>query len=297
MSDIRQTPNYALFMEKLGWKVERIYNVQCKIYNYFFIRQFPIIGSFIKILRTKEVITKKELVFLKKYRPFKIQIVPDLSKTNKSINSINPEYKNLGFKLTKEPLTPTKTILIDLRPKLDKIFSYFTSEKRRAVRKALKNNVTIEQSNNINDFIALKNSQLWPFGFLLQGEASNLWKTFKPAKKAILLLALLPNKSNLSNKTKIVAGILLLFHAKTSHYWLASSLREGNKAFAPTILVWEALKLSKKLGYHYFDFEGIEDERFPNTKSWRGFSKFKKGFGGKEITYPNPIQKLFFPAL
>lgn len=88
-----------------------------------------------------------------------------------------------------------------------------------------------------------------------------------------------------------IAGILLLFYDQIAYYWFASSLPLGKKLFAPTLLVWEALKLSKKRGCQVFDFEGIYDERFPKaSSSWRGFTKFKEGFGGKKIVY---IENLF----
>ena len=84
-----------------------------------------------------------------------------------------------------------------------------------------------------------------------------------------------------------IGGILLLFWDHTSYYWLVGATKKGKKLFAPTLLVWEALKLSKKRGVKRFDFIGVWDERLPcqNTE-WKGFSKFKEGFGGKEMYYP-----------
>jgi hypothetical protein len=42
-----------------------------------------------------------------------------------------------------------------------------------------------------------------------------------------------------------------------------------------------------------FDFEGIFDERYPKSnRDWLGFSKFKSGFGGKEIYFPPPFKIL-----
>ncbi|MDZ7586191.1 MAG: peptidoglycan bridge formation glycyltransferase FemA/FemB family protein, partial [Patescibacteria group bacterium] len=54
----------------------------------------------------------------------------------------------------------------------------------------------------------------------------------------------------------------------------------GKRKFVPTMLVWEAIKLAKKLECKRFDFEGIDDKR------WPGFTRFKKSFGGKIIEYP-----------
>ncbi len=85
-----------------------------------------------------------------------------------------------------------------------------------------------------------------------------------------------------------------MLHAdKIAYYWLAAATNLGKKLFAPTLLVWEVLKTAKKNGCEVFDFEGIYDERYP-IKSWLGFTKFKEGFGGKEILYPPSLVKSRF---
>jgi len=53
-------------------------------------------------------------------------------------------------------------------------------------------------------------------------------------------------------------------------------------------------KLAKKMGCKIFDFEGIYDDRFP-LKSWLGFSRFKKSFGGLEVEYPGAYSKFLLP--
>lgn len=288
MTNIRQSKEYALFMEKLGWKIE-------KILNYVYIRQFPLIGSFIKILHIKSPIPFKEIEKIaKKYRTFKVFVQPHAIVCNKT-NKPNWSNKNNGYSLAKSPLVPTKTLLIDLKPTEEQIFNSFSPEKRRAVRRAEKNGIIIKETDDINEFIKLKNQQLWPFGFLLSGEIKALWEVFAQEGKATLLLVFTPPGCERCETEKPIGGVLLLFYDKVAYYWLASATSEGKKLFAPSLLVWEALKLSKKKGCTTFDFEGVEDKRFPETKNWRGFSRFKSGFGGKEVVYANPIQKLFWP--
>jgi lipid II:glycine glycyltransferase (peptidoglycan interpeptide bridge formation enzyme) len=74
--------------------------------------------------------------------------------------------------------------------------------------------------------------------------------------------------------------------------YAASSL-EGKKYFAPTLVAWNAIMSSKKEGKKIFDFEGIYDERFP-LNSWKGFSRFKNGFGGNVVSYPGCLSKTIF---
>jgi len=94
---------------------------------------------------------------------------------------------------------------------------------------------------------------------------------------------------------KIVAGVLLLFCDKTAYYWQAATTEKGKKLLAPTLIVWEAIKLAKKKGCENFDFEGIYDERFPKNRSWLGFTHFKEGFRGKEIEFPLPLSSFKSP--
>ena len=74
-----------------------------------------------------------------------------------------------------------------------------------------------------------------------------------------------------------------------AYYWIAASTKQGDQNYAPSLLAWEALKLAKKKKCDFFDFEGVYDERFPKiNRSWLGFTRFKQGFGGKEIYFHNP---------
>lgn len=261
MTDIRQSKLYAEFMRSIGWKVEEIDGV------YAYIKPFPLIGATIKIQRPNKLPEMTKLEHLKKrYRARSISIEPDFS------HNLLPTTYNL----LKDPYLPTKTILIDLKPSEQIIFSRFSEAKRRAVRRAEKGSV-IASEGAIDEFIKLKNKTAGLFGFLTTTTLKPLWNTFSPQQATVLL-------------TNSPAAILLLFHQKTAYYWMAGATEAGKKSFAPTLMVWEALKLSKQKGCEIFDFEGIYDERYPNlNKNWLGFTKFKQGFGGKEVEYPKPL--------
>jgi len=270
--DLRQSPEYAHYLELLGWQVEKINNCQ------IFIRQFPLIGSIVKIQRPENLSSIGELfAVIKRYRAFQITIEP-LQRVSK-----------YGFKKSKSPYLPTKTIQIDLTQSEEKIFANFSSAKRRAIRKAIKNKVTIKQGKEIEGLIALKNTQNGFLGRFLRidKQFKALWQAFWP-KKAILLLAYSTFSACVPS-----AGLLLLFHDKIAYYYQAASTNQGNQLAAPSLLVWEALKIAKKKRCKIFDFEGIYDSRFPQ-KDWHGFTKFKMGFGGEEIAYPPPLVKTSF---
>lgn len=109
MSDIRQTREYANYLSKIGWKVERFAEI-----NYF-IRKVPIIGSIIKIQRPEEIRISKIRELAKKYRALQIIVEP---KTQLDAQFLT----NIRFKLSKNPYIPTKTTQIDLTQSVEKIF-------------------------------------------------------------------------------------------------------------------------------------------------------------------------------
>lgn len=287
MLDIRQSPVYARFLEKIGWQVEKAGKIQ------IFIKRFPIAGSFIKIQRVDPPIPFGEIEKLaKKYRAFQIIIEPNKQLSNLVIKKLR-EFK---YKASKSPFSPSKTITVDLKKDEKEIYKNSSKGKRWDIKKAEKNKVKVRKSEKIEDFIKIKNQKLSFLKYLLgrfqAKQIKSLWETFSP-KNATLLLALCSNE--LIHGNKPIAGILLLFHNKVAYYWLAGSTKKGNKLGAPSLLVWEALKLSKKKGCVVFDFEGIEDPRYKSTSSWAGFTRFKKGFGGKEVEYPGGFVKYRLP--
>lgn len=286
MLNIRQTSLYADFMRRINWQVEEIDGV------YFFIKKIPLLPAVVKIQRPNHLPAEDKLeLLMRKYHASSIVVEPNF----------NLKLEIGNWKLVHDPYIHTKTLHIDLTADEQTIFNRLTPAKRRAVRRAQKLGVAVEVSDDIESFIRLKNRTTGFFlGFLAtRGFLRPLWQTFAP-DYARVLLAFLPRTQSRINLTKfpigridkkIVAGILLLYLNKVAYYWMAAASETGKKHFAPTLLVWEALKFSKSQGCTVFDFEGVFDERFPKkSRDWQGFSRFKEGFGGDPVYYPQPFR-------
>jgi len=297
--DLRQSPEYAKYLEFLSWQVEEINEGQ------IFIKQFPLIGSIIKVQRPEKVPeVEKTMSLIKKYRPLQIIFEPSEQISKKTSQS----WEKAGFKQSRSPYLSTKTIHIDLTQSEEKIFANFSSAKRRAIRKAIKNEVIISQGKDIESLITLKNAQNGFLGHFLRIDKQfrALWQAFRPQKASLLLAfsdarhpELVSGSRGIPNQVRndvLLAGVLLLFHDKIAYYYQAASTKQGNQLAAPSLLVWEALKIAKKKGSKVFDFEGIYDPRFPR-KAWHGFTKFKMGFGGEIKEYPAMMTKINFPFL
>ncbi|MDP2649694.1 MAG: peptidoglycan bridge formation glycyltransferase FemA/FemB family protein [bacterium] len=274
MQDLRQSTEYGKHMEAIGWKVEKINSTQA------FIRPLLFIGSIIKIQRPQNLSFPDIDKLAKKYKAIFVKVEP--------CNHGNTEiFRNHGFKKNKSPMLCSKTIQIDLTKSEEQILKDMKKDTRYELKKIPKNKITLEETNDLflfrkfwKEYASFKR---WipPISFL-----QSLKKSF--GKNSIFLLA--------KQDEKILGGITLILNERTAYYYFAFSSKEGKKSGVPYFLVWEAIKLAKSSKCKAFDFEGIYDERFPNN-SWQGFTHFKKGFGGKEVEFPQPIIKLYNPVL
>lgn len=269
-NDIRQSSEFSSFMHDIGWKTV-LFNGK-KVY----LRKFPLVGYFAKCPRPGAPLSFSGFTeFLKNNNIFRFKIAPNIPIDSSLYKQEKNKINGANFSVDVNPFNPTTTIIVDLMRNEKEIFKSFSEAKRRGVRKAMKNNISILRSDNIDAFIKIRERQFYPLGILIKKEMQMLWQNFYPEKSDLLLAK--------TSSEKIVAGILLLYHNHTAYYWFASSLPLAKKLFAPTLLVWEAIKLAKQKNCRALDFEGVYDERFPKaSQSWRGFTKFKEGFSEKK---------------
>lgn len=268
MIDLRQTKNYAQYMSSLGWNVKKIDRVYCY---------------------TKSIFSLMSVTKIQHPETFKIKSINKLSRKYLLSQFIFEPFtkvdlnKTKDFKLSKSPYLPSKTIHIDVRKSHNQLLKAMHQKTRYNIKIAERNGVEIKISNDIQNF-----AKFWSRN--VEGKHLNFWsqeksiiKLFKSFGKKIDLLIALKNE-------QLLGGILVPYSQDTAYYMYAAASDQGKRLHAPTLLVWEAIKLAKKKKLKVFDFEGIYDERFP-LKSWLGFSKFKKTFGGQEVEYPGCFTK------
>jgi lipid II:glycine glycyltransferase (peptidoglycan interpeptide bridge formation enzyme) len=272
--EIQQTPEYATYIRLLGWNVERIDDI-----NVYW-RILPFIGGIAKIQRPHILPSVDHIrTFVQKNQ---IRTIVAEACHTEDAQKFTDWYRKLEtfVRIDHSPYIPTKTIIVDLAGDEKKIFSRFSEAKRRAVRRAQKNSITIVESDDIRTATSVKNKSAGFLGFMTTHGIKELWQAFYP-EHITTLLAKTPDQKD------PVGMILLLFYGDTAFYWIAGASKKGKKLFAPTLLVYKALLLSKNRGCTLFDFIGVWDDRTPHLfGEWKGFTKFKEGFGGTEQYYP-----------
>jgi lipid II:glycine glycyltransferase (peptidoglycan interpeptide bridge formation enzyme) len=276
MVDIRQSIHYANYLKLQGWTVERIGEV-----NYF-IRKFPLIGSVLKIQRPEKINFDTIDKLCRKYRVFQILLEPTLA-----------SGVGYGFKLSKSPYLPSKTLQIDITQPKEKIYINFTKDCRYNIRKG--ESIKVMSYSTPEDIRkwreAWKNSVKFDRYVPSVGTLINLRKGF-PSGYSLFLAS-----HNMSGR--IIGGALFTISSHglsnyISYYWYGFTNSEGRTTLSQYALLYQGILWAKKMGCKVFDFEGVYDPRFPN-KSWLGFSHFKKSFGGSEVLYPGCYTKLRLP--
>lgn len=291
MIDIRQSKNYADYMSSLGWIVERIKEV-----NYF-IRKFPIIGSVIKVQRPTKIDFKKINRLIRKYRVFQTIIEP---KTNADAKKLTVN----GYKLSRSPYLPTKTLQIDLTQPQKTILSHFKKDARRAVKKAAFANIYGEPKGD-SGFIKEYSTPIEIKKFREAWKKSVGFRRFVPPPEQLINLhksfpdnnsVFLASHNSSTSSPQVLSGAIFLKTKDIGYYWQAFTNKEGRTSLSQYSLLYQGILWAKNQGCKVFDFEGIYDPRFPNT-SWLGFTHFKKSFGGYEVAYPGCYTKFRLPLL
>lgn len=294
--DLRQTPEYARYMQTIGWSVVgyRVSGIGFQV----FIKKLLLLGNIGKLQRPEGKLDLQKLdEFAKKHRLAALYIEA----------SLNTRYKILDtkYKIHNSSFLPSKTIRIDLTLSEEKILNGMKKKTRYEIRLAQENKVWVAQSKDADLFSGVWQKSARKRGMWLpqKKEITALCQAF--GQKAHILFAY---KNRLIPDTRYpipdlpagrqdtpLAGVLLAHSPDTAYYMYAFSTKEGNKLSAPTLLVWEAIKLAKNEKCKVFDFEGIYDERYPQTKNWKGFTKFKEGFEGKVVIYPQTLVRYYSP--
>ncbi len=285
MIDIRQTENYAKYLSLESWVVERINEVN------HFIRKFPIIGSVLKLQRPEKIDFEIVDKLCRKYGIFQIILEPNLASGDSTFD--HSSLLHQGYKLSKSPYLPTKTLQIDLTQSKEKIYANFTKDCKYNIRRGEK--IKVREYSTLNDIRmwreAWKKSVKFNRYVPSLQQLLNLRKSF--GDKKFLFLA----SHNISGR--IIGGALFTVSSHgmsnyISYYWYGFTNKEGRSSLSQYSLLYQGILWAKRMGCKTFDFESVYDSRFPN-KSWLGFTHFKKSFGGREVLYPGCYTKFRIP--
>ncbi|HEY7296360.1 MAG TPA: GNAT family N-acetyltransferase [Xanthobacteraceae bacterium] len=171
--------------------------------------------------------------------------------------------------------SPYQTVIVDLSVGPDEIRRRFRGTWRRELQKAEKADITITQSDSLDDFdrfeplfleLASKKgfSARQDVGFFRRAQ-----NKAHPAQRLLIHLAW--------RRDNLVAGHIGSFVGDTAVYLLGAANAEGRDCRASYLLHWAVITHGKRSGNIFYDLGGIN----PQQKS--GVSTFKRGLSGTHV--------------
>ncbi len=197
------------------------------------------------------------------------------------------DLRSFGLRKGRRLFTPT-SFWIDLTKGEDELLKSFHPKTRYNIRLAQKQGVTVSEDNSdfaFENYLKLTKETSKRQGFYAHSEKYHrlMWKHLKPAGIAHLLTA--------KYKGEIITTWILFSFKDFLYYPYGASTDKYKNVMANNLMMWEAIKLGKKLNLKTFDLWGREEGK--------GFTKFKEGYNPKVVTFIGtwdlPISVLYWP--
>ena len=193
---------------------------------------------------------------------------------------------------------PSKTIILDLLKSEEELLTAMHPKTRYNIRLAQKHGVKIKTSSSVSD------QDISTFLNLLKITSSRDSFRAHPADYYRQMLKVLASDNQVTTSDKffirlyqaeyqgkILAANLIGFFGDTVTYLHGASSDESRQVMAPYLLQWQVILDAKKQGCRYYDFWGIDE------KLWPGVTRFKMGFGGKQIKFLGAYDYIINPLV
>ncbi len=187
-----------------------------------------------------------------------------------------------GWPLTKTiDVQPSQTLILDLTKSEEEILQAMHQKTRYNIRLAEKRGVKVVEAGagRFEEFWQLLVSTGDRDEFNLHGR-SYYQAMLKMENSFVKLLFA-------EYEGKPLAGSLSVFFGDTATYIHGGSSDENRELMAPYALQWQTIKLAKQAGLKYYDFHGVDENK------WPGVTRFKMGFSGQVVKYAGTFDLVF----
>ena len=190
-------------------------------------------------------------------------------------------FQQLGFRKAPMYLSVEFAGVLNLENSEEEILKNMRQRLRRALRKAEKNQITIEKTSDpkaIHDFyqIELQTAKRHDFYAFSEDFLTKQFAAFAKNDEAVLYIAKLNGE--------ILAENFMIFYGNEASYHYGVSSELGTKYSGAPLLHMEAMRDARKRGIKRYNFWGIVNENDTKHRFY-GVSVFKRGFGVEELKY------------
>lgn len=276
MTHITQSEEWGKFRSQTA-NIKKV--TRFKDWQIFF-SKVPFLNSTVAYIPRTIAPTKDELKEIK-----------DVCKKEKALFIKFEPLEEMTVGVKSKSILPQHTIYIDLTKSEDELLKDMHEKTRYNIRLAEKKGVVVKEESNPDKFISLLESTEKRQGFYSHYPSyyQKLWSILRPSKMVYVLSAF------------PYAAIMLFKYQDMLYYPYGGSDPKYRDLQAPSLLHFEAMKFGKKLGCKTYDLWGSYRHTPTEQDPWWGIYRFKKGFGGTEITFPNsvdvPLSPLYKPLM
>lgn len=262
-----QSKAWEEFRKKWGNEVVRVDG------NLLTLHKLPFLNKKIGIFEKGPTPTKEMLENLKKFGKKENLIFIKLEPNSQNDEKIREILRQARAIKGKTIFTPT-TFWIDLTKSEEELLKSFSSKTRYNIRLAQKKGVTVSEDNSkeaFESYLKLMRETTQRDKFYAHSEKYHrlMWDTLHPAGIAHLLVAKYENV--------MVTTWILFTHDKFLYYPYGASTLQYKNIMANNLMMWEAIRLGKKMNLTTFDLWGREEGK--------GFTKFKEGYNPQVVEF------------
>ena len=210
-----------------------------------------------------------------------LETLEDCAKKNRIIKArilvpenwnLDEAFHSLGYKITEK----LNEYVVNLDKDVEQLWSSISHNKRRNIKKAMKEGVEVFQSRNLKDLLTF-------YSMLVAAEKRGgfssyplswfkaVWKIYKPELSKVFLTRW---------NGKEVSGVFTVIHGKTVYALAAGSFSEGWKVRPNDIMHWKVMEWACKNGFVRYHMGLVSDP--PPSKesnSW-GVWRWKREWKG-----------------
>lgn len=190
-------------------------------------------------------------------------------------------FNKFQFKKAPMYLSVEHAGIIDISQDEEMVLKGMRQRLRRALRKAVKNQITVETSQNPKDIrnfyqIQLQTAKRHDFFAFSEDFLTKQFQAFVPRDEAVLYTA--------KYQGEILAQNFMIFYGNEASYHYGVSSELGTKLSGAPLLHLEAMRDARKRGIKRYNLWGIVPENATKHRFY-GVSSFKRGFGVQELKY------------
>lgn len=297
-----QSYEWGEFREKTGVKVvRRAFIVDEKIVDGFTltIHKVPKTKFTIGYLPKGKAPTQELLSELKKIgrenNCIFIQLEPNVTSDTKPIGrkELFPSF---------HPLFTKYTFVLDISPSEDELLKKFHPKTRYNIKVAQKHNVTVTEEiseSAFKEYLRLTEETTRRQQFFAHTPSYHklMWETLGKKTNGLSAHLLTATYKPEGQKKETLASWILFVFKDYLYYPYGASSSKHRNVMASNLIMWEAIKLGKKLGLSYFDMWGALGENPDSKDPWYGFHKFKEGYGATHTEFVGSFDLVINPIM